>query len=130
MNPTALTCIAVLGLLVFGLGAAISLLRLRDRRLAGHADDPSNLLHKLVRAHGNTTEYAPFLAVLFLVLGSREPAPSTLWLIVAATAFRVLIVIGLIAWPTMARPNPLRFIGALGAYVTGAALCVALLRGL
>jgi len=46
---------------------------------------------------------------------------------VAATVSRVLLVIGLVAWPTLARPNPARFVGALGTYVFGAALCIALL---
>jgi len=37
--------------------------------------------------------------------------------------------IALIARPTMARPNPARFVGTLGTYVFGALLSVALLGG-
>ncbi|MFT9639883.1 MAPEG family protein, partial [Alcaligenes phenolicus] len=54
------------------------------------------------------------------------PSRAILALIVAATACRCLIVIGLLAWPTMANPNPVRFVGALGTYLCGAALCIAL----
>ncbi|WP_081076970.1 MAPEG family protein [Burkholderia cepacia] len=78
------------------------------------------------RQHGRTAEYAPFLAVLFLHFGAHDPSRAILVLIVAATACRCLLVIGLLAWPTMANPNPVRFIGALGTYLCGAALCIAL----
>ncbi len=47
-------------------------------------------------------------------------------LIVAATVCRCLLVVLLLAWPTMADPNPVRFTGALGTYPCGAAPCIAL----
>lgn len=128
MDRIALACVAVLGLLLFGLGVTISLLRFREGTLSGCAPDPASLLHKLVRAHANTAEYVPFLAVLFLYLGARTPSPATLALIVAATLCRCLLVIGLIAFPSMAKPNPARFLGALGTYAAGIALSLALLR--
>ncbi len=127
MHIFALICTAILGLLLFGLGLAVSVCRFRDRRSMGYVDDPANRLHKLVRAHANTTEFAPFLAVLILYLGAHAPSAVVLGLMVAATVSRVLLVIGLVAWPTLARPNPARFVGALGTYVFGAALCIALL---
>lgn len=127
MHIVALICTAVLGLLLFGLGLAVSVCRFSDRRSMGYVDDPANRLHKLVRAHANTTEFAPFLAVLILYLGAHAPSAVVLGLMVAATVSRVLLVIGLVAWPTLARPNPARFVGALGTYVFGAALCFALL---
>jgi len=34
----------------------------------------------------------------------------------------MLLVIGLVAYARMDRPNPVRFIGALGTHVTGLAL--------
>jgi uncharacterized protein len=128
MHPTALICTAVLGVLVFGLGLAVSGLRFSEKRLVAHADDPHNLLHKVVRAHGNATEYAPFLAVLFLYLGAHGPSGLTVWLMVGATMARVAHAVGLIAWPSIARPNPLRFVGALGTYLCGLGLCALLLR--
>ncbi|HWP19070.1 MAG TPA: MAPEG family protein [Burkholderiaceae bacterium] len=127
MHPVALICTAVLGALVFGLGFAISGTRFARRRLSGHPDDPRDLLHRLVRAHGNATEYAPFLAVLFLYFGAQDPDRLTVALIVGATVARVLHAAGLIAWPGMDRPNPLRFLGAIGTYLCGAALSVILL---
>lgn len=128
MNHIALICVAVLGLLLFGLGLWVSVMRFHEGILSGCEPDPSNQLHKLIRAHANTAQYAPFLALLFLYLGARSPSATTVLLIVAATVFRCVLVVGLIARPTMAKPNPLRFIGALGTYAAGAALCGTLLR--
>jgi uncharacterized membrane protein YecN with MAPEG domain len=96
--------------------------------VCGTVPDPTNLLNKLVRAHGNTAEYAPFLAVLFLYHGAHDPTASTLAWIIAATASRCLLVIALIALPTMERANALRFIGGAGTYVCGIALCAGLLN--
>jgi uncharacterized membrane protein YecN with MAPEG domain len=126
IHPVALGCTAILGLLLFGLGLGVSVTRFRQTTGCGCAPDPTNVLHKIVRAHGNTAEYAPFLAVLFLYFGAHDPSRAILALIVAATACRCLLVVGLLAWPTMSRPNPLRFIGAFGTYLCGAALSVAL----
>lgn len=78
------------------------------------------------RAHGKTAEYAPFLAVLFLHVGAHDPSRVILALIVAATVCRCLLVVLLLAWPTMADPNPVRFTGALGTYPCEAAPCIAL----
>ncbi|WP_233857408.1 MAPEG family protein [Paraburkholderia sp. HD33-4] len=128
MNNIALGCVAVLGLLLFGLGLSVSMMRFREGTTSGCADDPTNLLHKLVRAHGNTAEYAPFLAVLFLFLGARSPSVVTVSLMVIATVCRCLLVVGLVAFPTMAKPNPLRFVGAIGTYGAGIGLCLALWR--
>jgi uncharacterized membrane protein YecN with MAPEG domain len=123
----ALTCIALLGFLLFGLGFAVSLKRGGTNALIGHAPDPTDPLHKLVRAHGNTAEFAPLLAVLMLALALNEPAPWTLWCMGIATAARYLLVVGLLASPTLAKPHPLRFVGAATTYVTGIAMSGALL---
>jgi len=124
---TALVCIALLGLLTFGLGFAVSMLRGQTKTNTGTSGDPAEILHKVSRAHGNTTEYAPMLAILMYVLGSMSPATWVLWCMGLATASRYLIVAGLVLSPTMAKPHPLRFAGALGTYLTGFALCAALL---
>ena len=129
MHPIALTCTVILGILVFGLGFAVSGWRFARRRLSGAPEDPGDLLHRLVRAHGNATEYAPFLAILSLYLGARGPGAWTLALIVGATGARVVHAVGLLAWPTMARPNPLRFLGAIGTYLCGLGLCAVALAG-
>ena len=123
---TATLCIVILGLLVFGLGVGVSAQRGKTKTAAGYPDDPASPLYKWVRAHGNTVEYAPMLAVLMLALGARPPAAWVEWTMIAATLARILFAIGLITGPTMAQGNPLRFVGAVGTYLTGLVLCVAL----
>lgn len=126
----SLVCIGLLGLLVLGLGFAVSIARGRTDMAAGTSTDPTDFLHKLVRAHGNTSEYAPMLAVLILVVGSRSQDTWALWCMGIATASRYLLAAGLLLSPTLDRPHPLRFVGALGTYLAGFALCGALLRSL
>jgi len=46
---------------------------------------------------------------------------------ILATFFRYLIVAGIIFPKTMDTANPMRFIGALGTYLTGFGLCAAVL---
>jgi len=92
--------------------------------VAGSSNDPADSLYRLIRAHGNTAEYGPMLAVLFLLVGARNPAPWLLWTMIVAVVSRYLIAIGMIAGPTLAKPQPLRFVGALGTYLTGILLCI------
>lgn len=129
MNSIAVACTVVLGLLLFVLGLAVSLLRTRTGVLNSIASESDPLLTKLVRAHGNTAEYAPLFAVLFLYFGARHPSHWQLGCMVGATACRLLLVVGLIAWPSMSKPNPARAVGALGTYAFGTCLCLAMLGG-
>lgn len=124
---TAIVCTALLGLLVFGLGLGVSLTRGRTGTNFGYTPDPTDPMYKMVRAHGNATEYAPMLAVLMLFLGARDPATWVLWVMAIATASRYLHAAGLIFPKTMAQPHPLRFVGALGTYLGGLVLCAAAL---
>ncbi len=126
----SLICVALLGILLFGLGFAVSLTRGRTGTASGSSGDPTDTLHKLVRAHGNTSEYAGMLAVLMLVVGSREPSTWGVASMVGATASRYLLAAGIILSPTLEKPHPLRFLGALGTYVFGLGLCGSLLRSL
>ena len=126
----ALVCVALLGILLFGLGFTVSITRGRTNTAAGSSGDPTDRLHKLVRAHGNTSEYVAMLAVLILILGTREPSTWSVVSMVGATASRYLLAAGIILSPTMEKPHPLRFLGALGTYVFGLALCGSLLRSL
>jgi uncharacterized membrane protein YecN with MAPEG domain len=121
----AVVCVALLGILLFGLGLLVSLRRGSEKKVSGFDADPANALNKAMRAHGNTTEYAPFLAVLFLYVGSSDPAGWVGWVIMATTLCRYLIVVGLLAGATMDKPHPLRFVGALGTYAGGVALSIA-----
>lgn len=115
--------------MVFALGLLASGVRFRSRVLVGTGDDPDALLKRLVRAHGNSAEYAPMLAVLFLVHGARQAATEVLWLICGATAARVLMVVGLLTARTLCRPSPLRLMGALGTYLFGIGLSFRLVAG-
>lgn len=124
---TAIVCTALLALLVFALGLAVSLMRGSTNTIIGWKDDPTDRLYKLVRAHGNACEYVPILAVLILLLGSRGPSAWVVWTFIAATACRYLHAAGMLLSPNLTQPQPLRFVGALGTYVTGLMLVAATL---
>ncbi|MDM0066600.1 MAPEG family protein [Variovorax sp. J31P207] len=119
LSPLVATSIAILGVLLFGLGLAVTAVRGKAKVFTGLAADPDHMLNRLIRAHGNTAEYAPFLAVLFLVIGAHQPGHLALGLIAVATAARVLLAFGLITCPSMSRPNVMRAVGATLTYVTG-----------
>ena len=121
----AIVCTALLGLLVFGLGLAVSLTRGATRTNFGFTPDPTDRLYKRVRAHGNAAEYSPMLAILMLLIGARQPAAWMVWTFIAATAFRYLHAAGMLVCPSLDQPHPLRFVGALGTYVAGLVLVVA-----
>jgi uncharacterized membrane protein YecN with MAPEG domain len=123
----AIVCVGLLGLLVFGLGLGVSLTRASTNRNFGYDPDPADRLYKMVRAHGNATEYAPMMAVLILLVGARDPATWMLWVFAIATAVRYLHAAGMIFSPTLARAHPLRVIGSAGTYFSGFALVVAAL---
>jgi len=123
----AIVCSALLGLLVFGLGLMVSATRGSTNRVFGHLPDPGDPLHKLVRAHGNAAEYAPMMAVLILLVGARQPSTWMVATFIVATLCRYMHALGMVAFETLAKPNPLRFAGALGTYMTGFALVVAAL---
>jgi hypothetical protein len=123
----AVLCAGLLGLLVFGLGMAVSTLRGRTNTVFGYKPDPTDRLHKMVRAHANAAEYAPMLAVLILLLGAQGPGRWLMVTFIVATISRYLHAIGMIMCKTLDRPDPLRFAGALGTYITGLVLAVATL---
>lgn len=126
MNIHLITlCIGLLGLLVFGLGLAVSLQRGSTRTNFGYTPDPTDSLYKLVRAHGNAAEYAAMLAVLMLLLAGRAPGPFITGTCIVATVARYVHAAGMILSPTLDRPYPLRFAGALLTYVAGLVLAVA-----
>lgn len=123
----AVVCVALLGLLVFGLGFGVSMVRMQTQTAYGSPNDPTDPLYKVTRAHGNTTEYAPMLAVLMLINGANDPPAWVLWTMGLAVLSRYMLVIGILVAPTMARPHPLRFAGAAATYATGLALSLAAL---
>jgi len=123
----SIVCSALLGLLLFGLGFYVSILRQVRRQIIGHDPSPTDPVHRAVRAHANTAEYAPILAVLFLWHGGHTPSTWITATIVVATAARFLLVAGLLGGSALDTPNPARFFGALLTYLCGLALAGAML---
>jgi hypothetical protein len=119
---TAAVCVGVLGLLVFGLGIGVSLTRGTTNTIIGYNPDPSDRLYKMVRAHGNAIEYNPMLAILMLYLATRQPSAWVEWVFVVAAVSRVLHAAGMIMSPSLAKPQPLRAIGAVGTFLAGLVL--------
>jgi uncharacterized protein len=126
---TAAVCVGVMGLLVVGLGLGVSLTRGATNTTIGFNPDPTDRLYKMVRAHGNATEYNPMLAVMMLYLGSLQPAAWLQWVFIAAALSRVLHAAGMIMSSSLAKPQPLRAIGAVGTYITGLILAVRIVLG-
>jgi uncharacterized protein len=124
----AIVCTAILGLLLFGLGLCVSVARQRLGKIIGHDVNPIDPMHRLVRAHSNTAEYAPFLAILFLWHGAHQPPPWIVATIVVATASRIMLVVGLLWISPLDKPNPARFLGALLTYLCGLVLAVTMIE--
>ena len=91
---TAITCTALMGLLLFALGLYVSTKRGRTQQIGTTPQNPADPLFKAIRAHGNTAEYAPMLAILMLYLGTQSPGAWILWTMVVVTVCRYLIVVG------------------------------------
>lgn len=121
----AVICTALLGLLVFGLGLAVSVNRGAMKLNYGYPPDPTNRLHKIVRAHGNAIEYAPMLAVLILLVGYAEPATWMVVAMIGATFSRYLHATGMILCRNLEDVYPPRALGTFGTYVFGLALVAA-----
>jgi hypothetical protein len=56
-----------------------------------------------------------------------NPEQWILWCMGLVTLSRYIFVFGIVLPPSMAQPSKLRFIGSLGTYVFGIALCIGLL---
>lgn len=125
MNTVVVTSIALLGILLFLLGANVT----RHRAIRGDAGnqmptDPADRMFIAQRAHGNAAEYVPTLIVLILVCASLSDGWWVQALAVAAVVSRSLHALGMLTSKTLASHGPVRDIGALGTYVTGVALGV------
>lgn len=123
----SLLCVTLLALLCILLGFNVSLVRGRTQTMYGADPDPASAMYKAVRAHGNTTEYAPILALLIYILGQTGASGWVEWAMLLATFSRYLFAAGILIPATMEKPHPMRFLGSLGTYLSGLALVVALL---
>ncbi|MET0999476.1 MAG: MAPEG family protein [Marmoricola sp.] len=125
MNTLQIVCVALLGLLLFVLGANVT----RHRAIRGSTgnqmpSDPADRMFIAQRAHGNASEYIPTLCVLLLVCGTLSDGWWVDVLAVSSVVVRYLHAIGMLTARTLAAHGPVRDIGAMGTYVTGIALAV------
>ena len=119
-----LLCVGLLGLLLFGLGLAVSLERGKAKQLGGIPGDETTRLYRLIRAHGNTSEYVPLIAAFALYFAATESSLLVTSLVVWLTAVRFLHATALITGSDLKSFSLLRFIGGLGTYLGGLALSV------
>lgn len=126
MSNIVIVSIALLGILVFGLGANVT----RQRAIRGKAGgtqmptDPADTLLIAVRAHGNAAEYVPTLCVLLVVCSTLTDGWWLDVLAVAAVVVRSVHAVGMLTSSSLATYGPFRAVGATGTYVTGIALGV------
>ena len=128
MSTTVIVSIALLGILLFLLGANVT----RHRAIRGATGnqmptDPADRMFIAQRAHGNASEYVPTLIGLLIVCSALTDGWWLDVLAIAAVAARCLHAVGVLTSRTMAEHGPLRDIGALVTYLTGLALGVTVL---
>lgn len=125
---TYLVCSAILVLLYFVLALHVSMTRGRTKTGVGSGNDPNGPLNKAVRAHGNAAEYTPIFVALFLYFLMSGAGGWITWVVIIVTVSRVLHALGMLMTSDFNRPpHPLRGIGAMGTYLGGFALGIALL---
>jgi uncharacterized protein len=124
IRTVTVVCIALLGILLFLLGANVT----RNRAIRGGGNqlptDPADRLLIAVRAHGNAAEYIPTMIVLLLVCSALSNSWVVDVLAVACVFVRFTHAFGMLRSATLAAHGPLRDIGALGTYLVGIALGV------
>jgi uncharacterized membrane protein YecN with MAPEG domain len=124
MSTITVVCIALMGILLFVLGANVS----RNRALRGAGNqlptDPTDRLLVAIRAHGNAAEYIPTMIVLLLVCSALSDSWVVDVLAVAAVFVRYVHALGMLRSGSLASHGPLRDVGAMGTYLVGIALGV------
>ena len=122
-----LLCIALLAFLGIGLGFAVSSIRGKTGVVHGSSTDPEDILYKTMRAHGNTVEYVSILALLIYILGQVQQPAWVIWFMVLVTVSRYSFAAGMIFPKSLDKRNPMRLLGAMGTYIFGIGLCIAVL---
>ena len=124
MSTITIICIALMGILLFVLGANVT----RHRAITGKSGgnqlptDPASPLLIAVRAHGNAAEYIPTMIVLLLVCSALSDSWWVDVLAIAALVVRTVHAAGMLTSKTLASYGPLRSVGATGTYVVGITL--------
>jgi len=123
MSDIVIISIALMGILVFVLGANVT--RYRAMRGATGNQMPSDPADRMLiaqRAHGNATEYVPTLIGLLIVCSALTDGWWLDTLAVAAVAARLVHALGMLTSKTLATHGPLRDAGAMLTYLSGIAL--------
>jgi uncharacterized membrane protein YecN with MAPEG domain len=132
MSTTVITCIALMGILLFVLGANVT----RHRALRGKSGetqmptDPADRMFIAQRAHGNASEYVPTLIGLLIVCSALTGGWWLNALAVVAVVARYVHAVGLLTSRTMATHGPVRDVGAMFTYLSGIALGITALVAL
>lgn len=131
MSTVIVTSIALMGILLFLLGANVT----RHRAMRGATGnqaptDPDDAMFVAIRAHGNAAEYVPTLAVLIVVCATLTEGWWLESLAIAAVVARFLHGIGMIASGSLAKRSPVKEAGAMLTYVVGIALGITALVAL
>jgi uncharacterized membrane protein YecN with MAPEG domain len=116
---TAIICTGALGVLLFGLSFAVSMVRLNSNVGIGTDGTSTSIVTRAVRAQGNAAEYIAALMVLFLFLGMQEPSAWIEWTMITAVVARYLHAAGMYLSTDLNNPQPLRFAGSALTYATG-----------
>lgn len=125
MNTVPIVSVALMGMLLFLLGANVT----RHRAIRGatgnqQPSDPADRMYIAQRAHGNASEYVPTLAVLIVVCSALTEGWWLDTLAIASLVARSLHAVGMLSARTLASHGPIRDVGAMGTYATGVALAV------
>ncbi|RNL78431.1 MAPEG family protein [Nocardioides marmorisolisilvae] len=132
MSDTMIICIALMGALVFVLGANVT----RHRAMRGKSGgpqmstDPTDRLFIAQRAHGNATEYVPTLIGLLIVCSTLTSGTWLNVVAIVATAARYVHAFGMLSSKSLAEHGPVRDSGAMFTYLSGLALAVTAIASL
>ena len=124
MNTLQITCVALLGLLLFLLGANVTRHRATRGTRTQLPTDPTDRMFIAIRAHGNAAEYVPTLCVLILICGTLSEGWWLDTLAVTAAAARLLHAFGMLTSTSLASHGPVRDGAAMFTYLSGVALGV------
>ena len=122
-----LICSGILVIVYFLLANNVSATRVRTKIGFGTDADPASPLNRAIRAHGNASEYIPLFVTLFLYFLVTGASGWITWVVAIVTVCRILHPISIFIAPDLNGRHALRFISALGTYLGGFALGVALL---
>lgn len=131
MSTISVVCIALMGILLFLLGANVTRHR-AQRGATGNQmpTDPADRMFIAQRAHGNAAEYVPTLIVLIIVCSTLTDGWWLDTLAITAAAARITHAVGMLTSKTLASHGPVRDSGAMFTYLSGVALGVTAIASL